>query len=514
MADKIFAAIDVGSFEIAMKIYEMSSKNGMKEIDHIRHHLALGYDSYNSGKITPAKIDELCRVLREYKDIMKTYQVTDYKAYGTSAMRETENTLIIQDQIKNRTGIWVDVLSNSEQRFLDYKSIASMGTEFHGIIEQGTAIVDIGGGNIQLSLFDNDTLVSTQNVKLGVLRLRETLNRMGVTPAKEADVLEEIIDSQMSVYKKIYMKDRDVRNLIVMDEYVSRITGTGLKKICKKGVISVPDFIQAAEMIASMNRDSISQEFEIPEENVEPLLISLAIIRYMSVMCTADSIWVPGVTICDGMAYEFVEKCKFKIIAHNFEKDILASAMNISKRYMGSRKRAETLEDISLEIFDAMKKVHGMGKRERFLLQLSAILHDCGKFINMNNVGECSYNIVMNTEMIGLSHQERQIVAYVVRFNHDRFVYYEELSKTDTLTRDAYLVIAKLTAILRIASGLDKSHKQKMRKMKAELNDERLILNFQGHDNIFYERESFNKKSAFFQEVYSIEPVIVYKKPE
>lgn len=59
--------------------------------------------------------------------------------------------------IKNRTGLDIEVLSNSEQRFLDYKAIASKGEGFQKIIEKGTAIVDIGGGSVQISLFDNDS---------------------------------------------------------------------------------------------------------------------------------------------------------------------------------------------------------------------------------------------------------------------------------------------------------------------------------------------------------------------
>ena len=70
-----------------------------------------------------------------------------------------------------------------------------------------------------------------------------------------------------------------------------------------------------------------------------------------------------------------------------------------------------------------MKKMHGLGKRERLYLRLAAILHDCGKYISLVNTGEASFQIIMSTEIIGLSHQEREIVANVVRFNHSRFVY-------------------------------------------------------------------------------------------
>ena len=221
MAVKTFAAIDIGSYELSMKIFEVSKKNGMKQIDHIRHSIDMGTETYTTGKLSFERVDELCMILHEFSDIMKTYQVTDYKAYGTSAIRESKNRAILTDQVRLRTGIEMDILSNSEQRFLDYKSIALQGKQFDEIIEKGTAIVDIGGGSIQISLFDKDTLVSTQNLKLGVLRLRESMNLLNASLSQYRTLIGEIVESQLSVYKKLYLKDRAIENLIIVDDYIS-----------------------------------------------------------------------------------------------------------------------------------------------------------------------------------------------------------------------------------------------------------------------------------------------------
>ncbi|MBE5894809.1 MAG: exopolyphosphatase [Lachnospiraceae bacterium] len=511
MAIKTFAAIDVGSFEMAMKIFEISAKCGMREIDYIRHHLALGSDTYNTKKIGYEKMDELCRILREFQQIMKTYGVTDYRAYGTSAIREAENTLIILDQIRNRTGVEIQVLSNSEQRFLDYKSIASKGEEFRSFIGKGTAIVDIGGGTIQLSLFENDSLVTTQNVKIGVLRLHELLMQMRPKPGQQAAILDEMMDSQLSVFKKMYLKDRIVSNLIVMDDYISG-TIKGQLAEGKNGVVSKEVFGAFADSFFVKSREALAETYAVAEENVELMGISARILSHVMEMMNAETIWAPGVTLCDGIAYEYAEKKRINMTRHDFEKDIIACAKNISKRYMGSRKRSEVMEETALTIFDSMKKVHGMSKRERLLLQLAAIMHDCGKFINMTDVGMCSYSIIMHTEMIGLSHREREIVAYVARFIHDDFSYYDEMAAASDMNKETYLIIAKLTAIIRIANGLDKSHKQKFKKFKASLEEERLILTVEGKQDIMYEQAIFRQRSDFFEEVFSIEPVIKQKK--
>ena len=57
-------------------------------------------------------------------------------------------------------------------------------------------------------------------------------------------------------------------------------------------------------------------------------------------------LWAPGVTLCDGIAYEYAQGNKVPMPDHDFEQDIIACAQNISKRYMGSKKRGETLEKI------------------------------------------------------------------------------------------------------------------------------------------------------------------------
>ena len=107
--------------------------------------------------------------------IMKGYRVESYRAIATSSLREAENSLFILGKIRQATGLTVEILSNSEQRFLSYKAIASIESRFNKMIEKGTAVIDVDGGSIQISLFDKDALVTTQNIRMGNLRIRERL---------------------------------------------------------------------------------------------------------------------------------------------------------------------------------------------------------------------------------------------------------------------------------------------------------------------------------------------------
>ena len=118
----------------------------------------------------------------------------------------------------------------------------------------------------------------------------------------------------------------------------------------------------------------------------------------------------------------------------------------------------------------------------------------------------------MSTEIIGISRQEREIVANIVRFNHSRFVYDGQQEGMGSMNREAFLVVAKLTAILRLANSLDRSHKQKFGGLKAALKENQLVLTVDTQEDITLEKGFFEANSDFFKEVFSVEPVLKQKK--
>ena len=205
MAVHLFGAIDVGSYVYELKIFELSRKTGIRQIDSIRHMMDIGSDTYHRGKISRVHLAELKRILSESMAIMKNYGVEAYKAYGTSAFREMMNSSMILSQIEQETGIRIEILENTEQRFMDYKSLAFKGEKFTRLLEKPTAIVDIGGGSLQISLFEKDKLSVTQNLRSGVLRIREQLERVGARSVQNESLIEEMVNTQLNVFKKLYL---------------------------------------------------------------------------------------------------------------------------------------------------------------------------------------------------------------------------------------------------------------------------------------------------------------------
>lgn len=506
MAVMTFAAIDIGSYEVSMKIFELSKKIGFRELNDVRYSLELGKGVYSNGKLDTQMLDVLCETLNDFKRMMQDFGVVEYRACGTSALRELANPLIIVEQIYRRTGFKVEILSNAEQHFLGYKSIAAIERGFKKMIQKGTAILDVGGGSLQVSLFDKDALVTTQSLKMGSLRIRQRLQELEKTTIHYDKLVEEFIHNDLTNFQRLYLKDRDIKNVILMGDF---ITDMIFQEEMKDKIITRNEFMKRYEDTVDKTEDVLAQEMEIDPEYASLVVPTMVVCRSFIDIFQAEALWAPGVSLLDGIAYDYAEKKKFIRSVHNFENDILVTSKNIAKRYSSSKSHIQGTMNLCLNIFDSMKKVHGMGKRERLLIQIAALLHDCGKYISMGNVSECSYQIIMSTEIIGLSSLERKMIAYAVRYNTTAFVYYDEIQMLGAgIDRESYIKIAKMTAILRLANAMDRSHCQKVKGIKTVLKDRELQMVMDSSQDISLELGLLQDKVAFFEEVFGIRLVI------
>lgn len=509
MSFTTFAAIDVGSNELAMKIFQLSKKNGITELEFVRHTIELGSETYTHGKLSYSVIDELCAILGKFAKKMKEYQVVDYIAYATSGLREASNQILVLDQIKLRTGLIVTILSNSEQRFLCYKALSFVEPAYQSLIEKGTAIIDVGAGSIQISLFNHNALIVTQNIKLGSLRIRELLANIEKQSINYMHLLSEYIENDLSTFEQLFLSSRKIKHIIGFGDQIMDLVRLS-KKLSFSKAIPADQFSSFYHSLTKKTLLQLSMELGVSKEQASLLLPTAMIYQKMMEKTNASELYFTNLTLCDGIVSEFAIKNDNTISKHNFEEDILEASRTISKRYHCDTSHSGNVETLALQVFDNFRKLHGLGKRERLYLQIAIILHGCGKFINMNEANLHSYHIIMSTEIIGLSHKERELIANLVLYTTSTFPNYDSVSHR--LEKDSYLVLAKLSAIFRLANSLDKSHKQKFSEIRVQMKDHILQITTNSLEDIKLEQDLFNKKADFFEEVYGIRPKLKHKR--
>ncbi len=505
MAGKTFAAIDVGSNEISMKIYEITPKKGANAVDYVNCIIELGSDTYKDGKIGEESIYKVCEILNKFKKKMKEYCVEDYRAYASSAVREAENSVMVLERIKMSTDIDVTVLSNSEQRFMNYKAYAASGIDEEMGSNKNTALLDIGAGSLQISIFDKTNLIQTQNLPIGAVRIRDYLKKFGSDTVALENIMEEYVSNFIIEFRNLFINDKDIKSIIAIGDGITNLKKAG-PELNIAGRITREQFAALYKKVVDTKPEELSEKYGIPYERAT-LMLPMAII-YQSFLdnSRAEYIMTPHVSFCDGIVADYMDKNGSLLINKDFDQDILASADNISKKYKVNRKHTLNVAKNALDIFDALKHIHGLGKRERLQLHIAALLHSCGKFVNMSEGTLISYNIIMSTEILGLSHKEREEIANIVRYN----VYYLPSAKKaqEALKSADYMKVAKLTSILRLADVLDKSHKQKISNIKISIKDNTVIMSVDTLADITLEAGLFKEKTELFRKVFGLKPVL------
>lgn len=105
-----YAVLHVGSSSMSITIVEYRDIDDVRIIDHAAREVTFGEELFQTSRLSFKTIEEICHILKGYKQLMADYGVTRSRLYGTTVIREAANRRSILDQIYIQTGMRVDVI--------------------------------------------------------------------------------------------------------------------------------------------------------------------------------------------------------------------------------------------------------------------------------------------------------------------------------------------------------------------------------------------------------------------
>jgi len=165
------AAIDIGSNAIRLLINNVEDfevRKALKKNAYIRVPVRLGEDVFNSGNIGREKINRLIETMRAFVHLMHVFNVSDYRACATSAMREAQNGAEVVELVRDRAGVQIDIVSGPEEADLIY---AAGSLEEVMDRDRSYLHVDVGGGSTELVVYYDHKKKDAFSFPIGTLRL-------------------------------------------------------------------------------------------------------------------------------------------------------------------------------------------------------------------------------------------------------------------------------------------------------------------------------------------------------
>jgi len=502
---EIAAVISIASEGVYLNISE--SKAGMiKRIEYLYQPLSIGQETFNSGRISFKKVDKICKILDNYKQVIKDYAVKKVKVVGTTALREAKNITFILDQIKSRTHFDVHVLDDPQEKSTIYKAMLLKIN--HSKFKNDRLFLGyIGTGSLGIAICKDRKITYSQNVRIGSVKLLEILRTFQGDSENAYRIINEYLSSFVKTIMSIPDIDR-VEHFITCGQEIENIIKMSGEMAEKEfQTIPVKNINDLFEKIKTNTPEQIGQKYNLPEHDLQSLLPSMGIYKmFFDIVNISPIISVP-VKLSEAILLEMFSNDDFNEISQVFAESTVISAKNLGLRFLYDEEHANQVEKLALILFDLLKPKHRLDKHYRLLLQLAAILHDIGKFIQLKNHSEHSANIIKGTELLGLDQRQTEIVASVAKYHSTKFLLSDDvnLQKMDQNDR---LVIAKLLAILRIADALDRSHSSKVKDIKVQIKNRKLKLKIISDQRILLEKWSIETKSEFFEDVFGLKPEI------
>jgi exopolyphosphatase/guanosine-5'-triphosphate,3'-diphosphate pyrophosphatase len=376
----------------------------------------------------------------------------------------------------------------------------------------------VGGGSTELTVVDKGESAFAISLSLGTVRVLETfLKGTGAVDRRRAKLMTEQIDRTIGEARTQLLRAG-----------IQVLVGTGgsvetLADLCphKGGWAGSPRAIDVAAArtlftkLCGMTAQERKDEFALRPDRADTIVPATAIFLRVAEQMKMPAIAAPGVGLKEGILEELVDKHFHVWDSAAEEQTVLAACARLGRRYQFDEAHGTRVSGFAAQLFDDLKEVHSMGPRQRLLLRAAAMLHDIGDFVRYDGHHKHSYYLVLHSDIMGLSPDERAVVANVARY-HRKSTPDPSHPNFRDLGKEARATVSSLASILRIADALDREHLGKIDGVEAsvEPGKRRIVLQVAGREDRELEEWTVLAKADLLREVFGLEVVFAGDKPD
>ena len=490
----------MGASAIRLVVAEIQPRQPVRILEEATRGVPLGRDVFSTGVIRSDTVDAALSALEGFRTIVDTYGVVQLRAVATSAVREARNGDMFLDRIRGRTGISFEIINEAEESRLVYLAVRQRLGSHQALKGEWTLVAEVGGGSTDLTLLRRGRPNRSGVYALGAIRMRQQLNLKRQSPDLQVSLFKRYIANAIEEIRVDIPLDR-VTHMIAIGGDV-RFAAAQLQERETDAARAIPrdDFLAFCDQIESMDEDTVADRFRLPAVEAETLVPALLVYRTLLAETSARRLVVSDASLRAGVLLDMAEPGG-RLGAVDFERQVLASADALGVKYRYDRAHGKHVALLSIRLFDALLKEHGLTGRERLLLQVAAMLHDIGGYVNLRAHHKHSQYLLAASQIFGLSDTETAMVANIARY-HRRGLPQRSHLPYVALDGPDRLIVNKLAAILRVANALDAEHLQKVRDLRLVSHGESWILELEGTGDVTMERMVAVARSDMFAETY------------
>jgi exopolyphosphatase/guanosine-5'-triphosphate,3'-diphosphate pyrophosphatase len=455
------AAIDIGTNSIHMIVVQVRPDLSFEVIDREKDMVRLGAGGLDGRSLTPTAVSAALQTLSKFKRIAESHKVDEIVAAATSATREADNGGDFIGEVERQTGIRIRVISGPEEARLIHLA-AGYGVDIGATT---AVVVDIGGGSVEITLGTAKNMAVGRSFKVGVIRLTERFVKSDPLSSGDERRLIKHLNREMGSYIDQLVK-RGFDRVIGTS---GTILSLGLMVAAANG--EVPEDLRNLRLSAKglhrlrkhLGQADLEERLATPGMDPRRADLSVAgsvlfdtIIRRLD----ADSFTLCDLALREGLVLDYIHRNSARIRKIERYPDVRKrSIVELGERCGYWPDHAQQVARLALNIFDQTRSVHGLGDREREWLEYGAMLHDVGVHISYERHHRHSYYLIKNGDLRGFDPRETEVMALIARY-HRQATPKKSHEGYGDLPGSLRRTVKALSAMVRLAEGLDRSHSQ------------------------------------------------------
>lgn len=496
-APRAVAVIDCGTSAVRALLVEIRA-DGPRILEDIVRPVDLGA-GLTGGKLSHEVMAEVVDAVSGIGAAMKSYRITEVRAVATSGVRESANGDVLIERVRLATGIELEAIDGAEEARLYYAGLAQLLGANSRTFADDTLILEVGGGGTVLGLVSDGKLVRSTDEHYGTVRVWERFSDMrdsgdySISIDRDAQGAARMMLVRYPVdrIRALYVNGGDVRRLLAL-----------LRPGQREPVEALPAAAVRTWMdkVKGLSHTARAERCGCDVRGAALLLPAASLLLHVCESTGLSEVLVPQTSLRDGLLADLLPGA---LGPHHLDRDhLVAEARAMVERFGGDRAYAENTASLAGQIFDQIRALHGLGPRERALLEFAALVHDIGAYINVRERHKHTLYILEHTDIAGLTGDEKRIVAQVARY-HRRSQPQPHHAEFQALPRRDKVVVSQLASILRIAYALDVERSQRIRKLRCEIVPGRLLIRVDRRQ-IALERNAIEDKKTMFEETFGL----------
>ena len=367
------------------------------------------------------------------------------------------------------------------------------------------SVIDIGGGSTQVTVVRQRAVEASISRPIGAVRLTDRYVKSDPISAKDSKSLEKAIAAQFD----------DVPWLVGQGGELAGIGGTirALAEIDQKlrnhPIDRVHGHALSSERVHELYELfrglSVKQRENIPglsKDRADLILAGSAILTDVMRRGKYKRIVISGQGLREGIFFEHFMQQHAPLIP-----DIRAfSVLNLARLYNYEVTHSAKVRELAVSMFDQLFPLHGFDATARELLGHAAILHDIGNAVNYYDHHKHGAYLLVNSPMQGFDHREVAILALLVRYHRKGDVSVDHYAAV--LNPGDDVLVAKLSAILRLAEFLERRKNQVVQNIDVEIGKTvRMVTQAAGDNTV--EVWDANRAAGLFRKAFGCDIEIV-----